>query len=123
MSDSETSSDEEPTYAQQIKILSKSEAIKLFDKINITLQNIKEANVHKNINRITEETLIIIEDFGRFRSLASNVTKHVFSYEPIVCDLYYTFCIRCANKEIQPYIHMSKECVLEARSISDEFNS
>jgi hypothetical protein len=118
MSDSEYAYDEELTPVQQIKILSKSEAMKLFDKINKGLQKIKESNA-----TITEDILMMIKNVDELKNLATYTTESVFQYEPMVFELYYIFCIRSANKEIQQYIHMSKECIIEAYSIRDKLNS
>ena len=122
MSDSEYSSDEEQSYDQQIKNLAKKEAIDIFTKINEACENIKKAYVVKDSKRIIMELLTINIGFKHFKNMAVKITEYVLRYEPIICDIYYIFCIHIANKEIKPYIHMSKECEMNTRSIRDKLN-
>jgi hypothetical protein len=120
MSDSDYSSDEELSYDQQIKNLAKREAIDIFTKINKACENIKKENADRNI--IIIGVLTIFMGFKQLQNMAVKITEYVFKSEPIICDLFHTFCIRVANKEIQPYIHMSKECEINAKLIRDKFN-
>jgi uncharacterized BrkB/YihY/UPF0761 family membrane protein len=120
MTDSEYSTDEEQSYDQQIKNLAKKEAINIFTKINEAFENIKKEKT--NINIIIVGILTISMGFKQFQNMAVKITEYVFRHEPIVCELYHTFCIRIANKEIKPYICMSKECEIKAHLIRDELN-
>jgi hypothetical protein len=120
MTDSEYSTDEEQSYDQQIKNLAKKEAIDIFTNINEAFENIKKEKTNRNI--IIIGLLTIFVGLKQFQNMAVKITEYVFRHEPIVCELFHTFCIRIANKEIQPYIHMSKECEIKARLIRDKLN-
>jgi len=122
MCDSDYSDDEEQSYDQQIKNLAKNEAIRIFTKINAACESIKKAYVNKDSKCIIMELLSINICYKLFQNMVVNIIEYVLKNEPIICDIYYTYYIYIANKEIKPYIHMSKECKIEAQLIRDKLN-